>query len=280
MKSLIKITSIRRMFLWSAVLMSLTLFVSCGDNDDSSNYEGASSLVDGVHVNKRKLLSLDVSKGGYDTNLIHFNVSYDDKGRLNDIVATLPEYWPSQTREWKMLSIDYDLRFIEYYVTFEWRQRGRAPVYDKLFFNLNSDGFISMLGSTDLVYNNEGYLVGLRGVKDMWTFAYAENEVIKFMLENLKSGHIGIYYTHYGRENESMYFAVNDTDKFNKDDFMFSDSDLHTISVLILYHAGLFGKNSKQCTNLSNSSSKNAIIEQISDQDKSTMIYHCSLVFE
>lgn len=271
------------------VMLTISLFSCGGDDDNSPNGGGSYDLVDGVHVNPQKLLALDVYKGENAKSKIHFDMSYDAKGRLTDVIASVYRTLSdgnTQTEKAKILSIDYDLRFIEYYHKEKYSYNSTThgydvtPVYERAFFNLNSNGYIATLDNCELSYNNDGYLVGKKDSKTMWTFAYGENDVIKYMVERLKTGNIDIYYTHYGAKNGDMYFSVNNPDKFSEWDSYPTISDCRTASVLILYQAGLFGRISQQCINLAGSSNKNAIIEQISDKDGSNLIIRCSFVFK
>ena len=271
------------------VMLTISLFSCGGDDDNSPNGGGSYDLVDGVHVNPQKLLALDVYKGENAKSKIHFDMSYDAKGRLTDVIASVYRTLSdgnTQTDKAKILSIDYDLRFIEYYHKEKYSYNSTThgydvtPVYERAFFNLNSNGYIATLDNCELSYNNNGYLVGKKDSKTMWTFAYGENDVIKYMVERLKTGNIDIYYTHYGAKNGDMYFSVNNPDKFSEWDSYPTISDCRTASVLILYQAGLFGRISQQCINLAGSSNKNAIIEQISDKDGSNLIIRCSFVFK
>lgn len=270
-------------------MLTISLFSCGGDDDNSPNGGGSYDLVDGVHVNPQKLLALDVYKGENVKSKIHFDMSYDAKGRLTDVIASVYRTLSdgnTQTEKAKILSIDYDLRFIEYYHKEKYSYNSTThgydvtPVYERAFFNLNSNGYIATLDNCELSYNNDGYLVGKKDSKTMWTFAYGENDVIKYMVERLKTGNIDIYYTHYGAKNGDMYFSVNNPDKFSEWDSYPTISDCRTASVLILYQAGLFGRISQQCINLAGSSNKNAIIEQISDKDGSNLIIRCSFVFK
>lgn len=270
-------------------MLTISLFSCGGDDDNSPNGGGSYDLVDGVHVNPQKLLALDVYKGENAKSKIHFDMSYDAKGRLTDVIASVYRTLSdgnTQTDKAKILSIDYDLRFIEYYHKEKYSYNSTThgydvtPVYERAFFNLNSNGYIATLDNCELSYNNNGYLVGKKDSKTMWTFAYGENDVIKYMVERLKTGNIDIYYTHYGAKNGDMYFSVNNPDKFSEWDSYPTISDCRTASVLILYQAGLFGRISQQCINLAGSSNKNAIIEQISDKDGSNLIIRCSFVFK
>lgn len=266
------------------VVMAMPMMVACGGDDSgSSNGGGSSNMVDGVHVNSRKLLSLDFYKGNNSKNKFHFTMSYDSKGRLSKIDGTSYYEYNGQTNttDMKLLTIDYDLNVIEYYddkytyyPTTEEYENKKA----RAFFSLNNKGFISTLGNCELTYDNNGYLVGARTVKDMWTFAYTDGDIVKYMVETLKNGNIGIYYPHHGEKEGIMYFSVNNLDKIKDWDFYITYTNCRTACLLILYHAGLFG-NICKCANLTGTN-KEAVVEQISDVDKSTMIIQCSVVFD
>ena len=271
----------KKLKIWGTMLLALMmpLVISCGDDDDSPS-NGSFNVVDGVHVNERKLLYLDVYKRGYSDDLqseygsenIRFTASYDSKGRLIKINAPFNTYSGKFNT---LMTIDYDLKLIEYLYN------GSKTTYQRCFFSLNSKGFISRLGDCELSYNDEGYLIGANTEKNFWTFAYNEGDIIKYMVEKLKTGNIEIFYTHYAQKEGDLFFAVNDPDGFREyEGASLSYCNYRTISLLIAYHAGLFGNISKHCIDLPNSSSRNAIIEQISDVNNKSVIFHCSFVFD
>lgn len=262
------------------VAMVLPLMVACGgDDSDSSNGGSSSNMVDGVHVNSKKLLSLDFYKKDDSKNKYRFTMSYDSKGRLSkiDMTSYYENNGESNSTDMKLLDIDYDLNIIEYYND-RYTYNPTTGKYDnkniRVFFSLNNKGFISTLGNCELSYDNNGYLVGARTVKDMWTFAYTDGDVIKYMVETLKDGNIGIYYPHYGEKEGTIYFSVNHLNELKYRQSLYSN--FRTACLLILYHAGLFG-NICNRANLTGTN-KNAVIEQISDVDN--MIIQCSFVFD
>ena len=273
----------KRFKFWSImmlVVMTLPIMVACGGDDDSGN--GSSNIVDGIHVNSRKLLSLDIYKNDNSKNKFHFTMSYDSKGRLSKIDGTYYSEYNGQTNttDIKLLTIDYDLNVIEYYDKYSYNSTTGEYEYKnaRVFFSLNNKGFISTLGNCELSYDNNGYLVGARTIRDMWTFAYTDGDIIKYMVETLKNGNIGIYYPHYGEKEGSMYFSVNHLDKLKYSDPYIFYSDCRIACLLILYHAGMFG-NICKLANLTGTN-KNAVVEQISDVDNGNMIIHCSFVFD
>lgn len=267
------------------IAMSLPLLVSCGGDDDepSNGNNNSFKVVDGVHVNARKLLYLDVYQQGYDQYLqkeitsdkIRFAMAYDSKGRLIEICAPYTSFHPNDPKNYYLLmKIDYDLKKIEYLY------EGSKTSYLSCSFALNNKGFISRLGDCGLTYDDEGYLIGAYTEKNIWTFAYNDGDITKYMVKKLKSGNIDIFYAHYGEKEGDLYFSVNDPDGFFYKGVSLNYNNYRTISVLIAYHAGLFGNISKHCTYLPNSSSKNAIVERFSDEDNNNKIYHCSFVFD
>lgn len=275
----------KKLKICSMMLLALMmpLFLSCGGDDDSPS-NGSFNMVDGVHVNERKLLYLDVYKQSYSetyqkelkSDKIRFTMSYDSKGRLIKISAPFITYFSGEhTTLNTLMTIDYDLKLIEYVY------EGSKSTYQRCFFSLNSKGFISRLGDCELSYNDEGYLTGANTEKNIWTFAYNDGDIIKYMVEKLKTGNIDIFYAHYAEKEGDLFFAVNDPDGFRDvEGYPLLYCNYRTISLLIAYHAGLFGNISKYCIDLPNSSSKNAIIEQFSDVNDKSIFFHCSFVFD
>ena len=270
--------------------LSLALMASCGGDDETSSNDGSGSfgLVDGVHVNSRKLMALDVSMQD-NSYIFHYKMSYDSKGRLNKIIMpfTYTSYHDGiteeETEDVQILNIDYDLKLVEFFEKIKGVYNSETQTYERqyvmsrCYFTLNNNGFISRFGDCELSYNKEGYLVGANSAKDMWTFAYDNGDIIKYMVESLKTGNIDIYYAYYGEKEGDLYFVVNSQGKLATN---WDEADVRRITLLIAYHAGLFGNISKHCINLPNSSSKNAILEQICDKDKSSLIFRCSFVFD
>ena len=253
---------------------------SCGGGDEdggstsggsSANSDGGSSIVDGVHVNPRKLLSLDLCKQGDNKQNLHFAISYDSKGRLSKvIIQDETHYYNSPS--WELLNIDYDLKLI---TCFGSEVSSRTRHY---YFALNKYGFISRIGNCELTYNDAGYLIGSKTANDIWTFAYNEGEVIKYMIEPLTTGNAQICYTYYGDKDGELYFTVNSTNINPKSIKTWTESELFIISELILYHAGLFGNISKLCKKLSTYSNRGASIERNNRSNKITI--KCSFKIE
>ena len=267
------------------VTMVMPLMVACGGDDDgsgSSNGGGSSNMVDGVHVNPKKLLSLDFYKKDDIKNKRHFTMSYDSKGRLSKIDMTLYYETNGETKsaQMKVLDIDYDFNFIVYYDENGFTYNSKTGKYEykdaRIFFSLNDKGFISTLGNCELSYDNNGYLVGAKTVKEIWTIVYTGGDAIKYMVEKLRNANIGIYYPHFGEKEGTMYFSVNHPDKFERSYIGYIDC--RTACILILYHAGLFGNIHKRA-NITGTN-KDAIIEQISDVDDRSVIIQCSAVFD
>lgn len=275
----------RKLFFILCMAICCVCLTSCGGGDDNGSSSGGSStnggsssgggsgstIVDGVHVNPRKLLTLDLYKQDKTDEKIHFAMSYDSKGRLSKINVTTGE-WSTE-----LLNIDYDLNLISTNKAYSLRSIFYSEAKERYPFSLNKYGFISSLSNCEFSYNDDGYLIGTNTVNDMWTFAYNEGEIIKYMVETLKTGNVQIYYVHYGEKDGELYFTLNSTGKFG-DRSDWTDNDLRNISMLILYHAGFFGNISKHCSNLSAHSSKGSVIDQISDSKN--IIVHCSFKIE
>ena len=276
----------RKLFFMLCMTICCVCLTSCGDDDKGSSSGGSSSgggsstdgsgstIVDGVHVNPRKLLTLDLYNQDKSDNSIHFAMSYDSKGRLSKINATYGE-WSNE-----LLNIDYDLKVLSCYFDINEPYRysyGSGSLPYGFPFSLNKFGFISRISNCEFSYNDAGYLTDVNAVEDVWTFAYSEGEIIKYMAETLKTGNVLIYYAYYGEKDGELYFTVNSTNKSYKRN-NWSLNDLRTVSALILYHAGLFGNISKHCRNLSAYSNKGAVIEQSNSNNNTTV--HCSFKIE
>lgn len=277
----------RKLFFILCMAICSVCLTSCGGSDDKTSSSGGSSsgggsstdgsgstIVDGVHVNPRKLLTLDLYKQDKTDEKIHFAMSYDSKGRLSKINATYGE-WSNE-----LLNIDYDLKVLSCYFDINEPYRypyGTESLPYRFPFSLNKYGFISRISNCEFSYNDAGYLTDVNAVEDVWTFAYSEGEIIKYMAETLKTGNLLIYYAYYGEKDGELYFTVNSTNKSYKRNY-WSPNDWRTVSALILYHAGLFGNISKHSQNLSAYSNKGAVIEQSNSNNKVTV--HCSFKIE
>ena len=272
----------RKVFFILCMAICSICLTSCGDDDKGSSRGGnstsggsstgggsGSTIVDGVHVNPRKLLTIDLYKQDNTNDNLHFAMSYDSKGRLSKVNMTNGE------RSIDLLNIDYDLNLITASKEDSFYSSYNSEAKDHYPFSLNKFGFISSLSNCEFSYNDDGYLIGANTVKDIWTFAYNEGEIIKFMVETLKTGNLQIYYMYYGEKEGELYFTLNGKFSGRSD---WSYNDLRTVSMLILYHAGFFGNISKHCSNLSAYSSKGTVIDQISGS-KSTIV-HCSFKIE
>lgn len=278
--------TMRKLFFILCMAICSVCLTSCGDDDKGSSSGGSSSgggsstdgsgstIVDGVHVNPRKLLTLDLYNQDKSDNSIHFAMSYDSKGRLSKIKMTNGEL----TTE--LVDIDYDLKVLSCYFDINGPYRysyGTESLPYRFPFSLNKYGFISRISNCEFSYNDAGYLTDVNAVEDVWTFAYSEGEIIKYMAETLKTGNVLIYYAYYGEKDGELYFTVNSTNKSYKRN-SWSLRDWRTVSSLILYHAGLFGNISKHSQNLSAYSNKGAVIEQSNSNNKVTV--HCSFKIE
>ena len=229
----------------SAVLVIPLLF-ACGGDDDSSNKNNQTTLVDGVNVNKRKILTLEVTD--MDKSLGLYKITYDSKGRLTQIDI---ENWGIGLR------IDYDLCIMEYYDGLGINAQGKLEkYYAKCRFTLNERGFISQISNCECTYNSEGYLTGVKTFVDWWTFAYNNGDVAKAMVEVFKSGNMDLYYVYYGeKKNEGeLYITCKELEYTG---FKFHRS----VMAMIAYHAGLFGNISKHCTTLPNTADAKTFIE-------------------
>lgn len=262
------------------IVVAMPMLNACGGGDDGPSGGGSSSeLVDGVNVNKRKLLTLDVSCK--DNKLGSFQMTYDAKGRLtridantvyfistyivpvqNDGTSTSYEVRRASEKTCALL-IDYDLGLIEYLDGYKGRYDSqtktyvREPVYVKSRFALNDRGFVSQIANCECTYNSEGYLTGVKTIGDFWSLVYNNGDVVKAMVEKFKNGNIGLYYVYYGdKTNEGeLYVTCKELDFGSGDKFTRSEM------TMIAYHAGLFGNITKHCTMLPNSADAKTFLE-------------------
>ena len=267
----------KQLKIWSMMMlaaMMITIMVSCGD-DTSGGKSSQTMLVDGVNVNKRKLLTLELLYMGSSTGICQ--MTYDSKGRLTEI--DIPNVGTG-------LRIDYDLRMIEYYDGYKYTydyQEGRnvwGPNYVKCRFTLNERGFISQFGNCECTYNSEGYLTEVKSITDWLTLAYSNEDIVKAMVEKLKSGNIDLYYVYYeDKTNEGeLYITCKELEA------SFNEKVERSIMAMIAYHAGLFGNITKHCTMLPNTSDAKTFVElskhSWSGTNKSEPItYACKFTF-
>ena len=255
----------KKMKFWTMMLL-VALFTSqimaCGD-DSSDNDREQANLVDGVHVNKRRLHSVKIrdSKETKD-----FRVTYDIKGKLTKIE------WQNQGNA-TCLIIDYDKHLIEYLDRLETKVTGydnntryvRTYVPKSMMycgFTLNERGFISQIGDYKCSYDNNGYLVGVNSTKDIWSLLYNDGDIIRSTIETLKTGNTDIYYIAYKEEPNSGLIYFSSKEFTHKGDHKESQEKLiRAVITLIAYHSGLFGNISKHCTLLPSSSDLSAYID-------------------
>lgn len=241
----------KKLKIWSMMMLAvmvLPLVVSCGGDDDSTDSKwDRSNLVDGVNVNKRQLLTVNVAEGYFSLKM-----NYDAHGKLTNII------WTENNKDYEGLTIDYDLRVIRYldkmkyaYVSSSLTQ---SAVMASCRFTLNDRGYISQIDDCNCTYDDEGYLVGVTTSNEMWTLTYSGGDVVKSLTEGLISGKLHIYTFNYSEDSSKgeFYFTCKDFS---------ADRVYRTIIALVAYHSGLFGKISKHCTMLPNSTDPKTFID-------------------
>lgn len=256
------------------VIMALSLLNGCGGGDEASP-SNTTGIVDGVHVNARKLKSLNV--GGF-----IFNMSYDTQGRLTSIVWTNFDNSNSLTN----CTIDYDLRVVEYISglsMYSGMTVSEAFKYKKsrVIFTLNDQGYISQIGNCSLTYNSNGYLVGVNTKDEVFSYAYNNGDMVKSMVESLRYGDIKIYYIEYEDKpgsGEIIFYIKGD--QYLSDLFLYSSNYQRGIAILAAYQAGLFGKTSHHFTELPNNTNKNYIIDILNRQQTEHIKITCTCKFE
>ena len=253
--------TMKKMKFWSTmllVMLVMPMMVACGGDDGGSgNNNGQWTLVDGVNVNKRKLLTLDLYYT--DTRIGLYQMTYDSKGRLTRI--DFKDYTSSEKK--CGLTIDYDLCLIEYLAGNKLRYDSQTnayfqePVYVKSLFALNDRGFVSQIANCECTYNSDGYLTGVKTIGDFWSLVYNNGDVAKAMVERFKNGNIDLYYVYYGdKTNEGELYVT--CKEFN---FGSGEKFSRSVMTMIAYHAGLFGNITKHCTMLPNSADAKTFLE-------------------
>ena len=277
----------KKLKIWSMMMliaMVLPLMVACGgDDNDASNQ---SNIVDGFNINTgRKLLRLNIIGSQDDITYYYnygklnkkdvqseFNIEYDSKGRLSKVIITYPSYSEIVSNQ-EVLKIDYDLKVISV-----------GSLYSNVMnfnFTLNKHGYISQFGNYSCTYDSYGYLTGVESIKDIWTLAYDEGELIKSAVNNLRS--IQLYYFFYGEDNNNgdlLFYMNNSSTERYRD--LGRQQDLQAVLCYIAYQAGLFGKITTHCTYLTKSNAASAIFNkklEVNNKNFETKL-NCSFVFE
>lgn len=233
-------------FLIFAFISCTTMtLVSCGGGDDDvAGGDSTGRIVDGVYVpDGKKLTQLQLSgQNEYDSSeyLIKFDMKYDAKGRLTNI-----SYYTDNYAITNLATIDYDLKTITLsnYVD--------SP-YHSYSFSLNSEGYISKIGTCDIIYDANGYVYKVRDNKGISTLVFDSGDFIKAAVEPLISGNTKLYYAFYGNDSSTGDLYVSVSGNVNSYAYL----DFKAVISLIAYQSGLFGKISRCITNLRENSSR------------------------
>lgn len=267
------------------ILMTIPSMVACGGDDDDN---GGQKNAEGVIVsNGKKLSGLDLQffekyKGLY---VYRLRIDYDTKGRLSKVLLT--NMYHSFSKEdgvdWdyfdnnntklendnEILKIDYDFNLIKL-----------SNVYD-LIFSLNEKGYIHQIGDCICSYDSNGYLSGVKNNNCIWTLAYSEGELIKSLVNNLVKDNMDLYYVNYGedRDKGEIVFYM-DTSNAPNSRYDIGNVDVQGVMCFIAYQAGLFGKITNYCTNLSRSKENLARLEKKNENTNKKLEVRCKFVFE
>ncbi len=250
---------------------------ACGDDD--SNGSPNNNVVDGVSVVTGKKIKeikiLDYIRGkSTSVNNINttFKIDYDSKGRLSKVIRSDVSIYSAdgniETRDFEYLSVDYDLRVAQI-----------AEGYLSYMFMLNNKGCISQIGNCSCNYDEFGYLSGAETGNEVLTLAYSDGELIKSSVNNMAKGNIQLYYIYTGEDSNSgeLYFTMNAPNKRGYSDVE-GIGGIRSLLCFIAYQSGLFGKISKNCAVISNTST--ATFAKVLDQSEYNLTVHCSFKFE
>jgi hypothetical protein len=220
-----------------APIFTLFVFIclvlsSCGSDDDNENSnQGESTIVDGVNVTKGKKIKELTTFNKENEVLNRYSVEYDSKGRLSCIKVNGSD----------LAKINYDSRLMAIYLNDYWAG-------DRLFrfvFSLNTDGYISSIGNSFLVYDSNGYLVRVDESFDCYgELEYNNNDLIKALIS--KDYKKIFYITYFGKNgNEGdLYVHVNGPNIQNYSSnyhYRYSQDNKNAVCLIALM-SGLFGK--------------------------------------
>lgn len=256
---------------YGMILLSLLSFcvLSCGDDDESNDSPNGRK--------GKKLVRVEAECPFYDSTPNIFTINYDSKGRPISIYLTIESIRPNgitydtYSVNDKLLVIDYNYNCIDCFYFGNSKTR-----YD---FNLNEKGYISLLANCSFTYNEEGYLTNVETTRDMWTFAYNNDEVAKLLVQHLirNNSTMDYFYFKDGLNADQFYLYISTTRR----KFLSSYKDyLFRIVSLIAYDAGLFGKTTKHIRHLSDKNDMPGIIEGKGKADSDYSTIKCSVYYE
>jgi len=212
-------------FYLSLILMAMLPFMTACSSDSEDN-----SLSGGVYVSKQsKKLKSYAYKGQSDEKWIRYDLTYDNKGRLNTIATKNGNY-----------TIDYENKVI--------RMGSDLAVAES--FELNSNGFISkIIVKINNLYNN---------LNIVYNVNYDSNGYLtKIAPPDTEEGSFLATYSEYGYNNEDLITGYNRYNKMSYEYICDNNENIGNICIwdkgltsyyemfAILRMVGLFGKTSK-----------------------------------
>lgn len=244
------------------VLLCLGLS-SCGnDDDDEKSNQGESTIVDGVNVTKGKKIKELTTFNKENVVLNRYSVEYDSKGRLSIIKVDGTD----------LAFINYDSRLITIYLNNR-----------KLFrfsFSLNTDGYMSTIGTSSLIYDSNGYLVRVDEVScnRLGVLDYNNKDLIKASISELSSGKLELYYITYDGKNEGdLHVHVNGPK--NQNYYWYVQDNKNVVSLIAL-HSGLFGKVPQSVLHFKDKKEATAFIEYEADDNRYNRDVRISFVYQ
>lgn len=271
-------------------------FFSCGSDDESSSSNGSSSK------NRRKLSELSLKfdypddvKNSIPTVEHKYTIEYDAKGRLSRIErnnSSKSEDWSSEIISG--IDIDYDFGLITISDKDLSKYNGKVSHETNenihISFDLNEKGYVSHLGDYTCHYDEDGYLTRVNQEGAIWSFAYSDGDLTKFMLKVLAS-EPKIYYIFYGdnfnsgtlqfnvKMPEELYSYYSWIDIYRLKFDVFSRANF--VVALIAYQAGLFGRTAKHTSYIYAPSTEKAIVSFKNEKDPEHYITtECSFSFK
>ncbi|MBP3800267.1 MAG: hypothetical protein ILA19_04740 [Bacilli bacterium] len=265
------------------IVMALPLMVACGGDDDSSGTQ--SSIVDGVNISKaRKLTSLTYTyKDTYSDYICtdNYQPNYDSKGRLESITMNSKQYLKeklSGNRTAYALRINYDLRVIEFFKYFFYNNRTSQfeAITNQLPFSLNSQGYVSQIGTISLKYDTYGYFTGIDNHNEMWNLFYKDNDLSQSLASF--NSNLNTYYFSYGDNSKQgdLYYYINSSLPSKRKE----NSMVWPICSFIAYQAGLFGKITQNGIYVSSEKERSAFIKHMNEKNSNSEQFIFSLIFE
>lgn len=250
----------------SPLLFSTFIVVSLGLNSCSSDNDDDNG--NGSIGNRRKLSEITLKRDYSDKLYVvpneeyKYYMDYDSKGRLSKIERKWQSGSESLWETYNIVDIDYDFGLI----TISNSEKYYDEVYEgrKRYFNfeLNDKGYISRLENLTCHYDEDGYLTRVSKEGGIWTFAYDQGDLIKYMLNDLAK-EPKIYYVFYGNNFDSGTLVYN----VKAPNFHFYIRDDNSVLAIIAYQAGLFGKTAKHISYLSVPSTEKAIISLFDEKN-------------